>query len=181
MSDNPKSAQKKRATVSRPTNIGDLPQELQVRVLGTAYGWMSWKERIAGTANARLICKWTAACGWVPLIQFTFCRELERREELRKTLTHSYFNSVVTLSKAKDTVIDQIFTAMYGPDLGGLSVTMFKGLKAWGRINDKEEKLLIKCRDHLAAGNENLEGVFRDHLAAGNDNLEGLEPDPDSS
>lgn len=163
-SDKPGGASKKRATVSRPTNIGDLPQELQVRVLGSVYGWVSWKGKIAGTANARLICKWAAACGWVPLLQFTFCRELERREELCKTLTHSCFGSILTLMKAKDSVIDQIFTAMYGPDLGGLSVTMFKGLKAWGTINAKEEKWLIKCRDHLAAGN---------------DNLEGLEPDPD--
>ena len=169
MSDNPKSAHKKCAVVNRPTNIGDLPQELQLRVLGTAYGWMTWKEKIAGTAKARLICKWTAACGWVPLIQFTFCRELERRGELCKTLTpYSCFENVVTLMKAKDSMVDQIFTAMYGPDLGGLNVTMFKGLKEWGRINDKEERFLIKCRDHLAAGNENLAGVLPD-------------PDPDSS
>lgn len=173
MLDNPKSAQKKRATVSRPTNIGDLPQELQVRVLGTAYGWMSWKERIAGTAKARLICKWTAACGWVPLIQCTFCRELERRSELCKTLAeYSCFGNVVTMMKVKDVAIDQIFTAMYGPDLGQISrVTMFKGLKAWGKINDKEEKWLIKCRDHMAAGNDNLNGVEPDP---------DPNPDPDS-
>jgi hypothetical protein len=163
-SDNPRSAHKKCAVVKQPTNIGDLPQDLQVRVLGTGYGWMSWKEKIAGTAAARLICKWTAACGWVPLVQFTFCRELERRGQLRETLTHSCFESILMLMKAKDSTVDQIFTAMYGPDLSMSKKTMFKGLKAWGTINDKEEKWLIKCRDHLAAGN---------------DNLEGLEPDPD--
>lgn len=167
MSDNTKSAQKKCATASRPTNIGDLPQELQVRVLGAAYDWMSWKEKIADTANTRLICKWTAACGWTPLIQFTFCRELERREELRKTLAeYSCFESILTLMRSKDSMIEEIFTAMYGPDLGKISkVTMFKGFKAWVKINVREEKWLIKCRDHLAAGNS-LES------------LEGLQPDP---
>lgn len=165
-SDNPDGASKKRAVVKRPTNIGDLPQELQIAVLGRGYVWMSWKEKIAATAKARLICKWTAAGGWVPLIQFTFCRELERRGKLCETLAeYSCFESIVTLMKAKDHTIDQIFTAMYGPDLGQISkVTMFKGFKAWGKINDKEEKWLIKCRDHLAAGNDNLNGV---------------EPDPD--
>lgn len=157
------SSDKKRAVVNRPTNIGDLPQELQVKVLGTAYSWMSWKERIATTANARLICKWTAAGGWVRLLQFTFCRELERRGELVKTLAeYSCFESVITLMKAKDALVDRIFTAMYGFDLGGLTVAAFKGLKEWGKSNDKEEKWLIKCRDHLAAGNESLEGLKPD-------------------
>ena len=164
--DNPRSAHKKCAVVKQPTNIGDLPQELQVRVLGSWYGRMSWKEKIAMTANARLICKWTAAGGWVPLIKVTFCRELERRMELCKTLAeYSCLAPIATTMAAKDSTIHQIFTAMYGPDLGQISkVTMFKGFKMWGKINDKEEKWLIKCRDHLAAGNENLEGI---------------EPDPD--
>lgn len=158
------SSDSKRAVVNRPTNIGDLPQELQIAVLGRGDAWMTWKEKIAVAAKARLICKWTAACGWVPLIQFTFLRELQRREELRKTLAkYSVFDSVVTMMKAKDSVIHQIFTAMYGPDLRQISkVTMFKGLKAWGKINDKEEKWLIKCRNHLAAGNDNLDGVQPD-------------------
>ena len=163
------SSDKKRAVVNQPTNIGDLPQELQVKVLGTNYGPMSWKERIAATANARLICKWTAAGGWVRLLQFTFCRELERRGELCKTLApYSCFENVITLMKAKDAVVDQILTAMYGPDLGRSKNTMFKGLKAWGKSNDKEEKWFIKCRDHLAAGNESLEGLEPDQ-----------DPDPD--
>lgn len=157
------SSETKRAVVNRPTNIGDLPQELQIAVLGRGYAWMSWKEKIAATAKARLICKWTAAGGWVRLLQFTFCRELERRGELCKTLAeYSCFESVIALMKAKDSVVDQIFTAMYGPDLGLSKKTMFKGLKAWGKSNDKEEKWLIKCRDHVAAGNESLQGLKPD-------------------
>ena len=138
-----------------------IPRELQMTILEAFYNEpdIPIKEAIRRIGTVRLLCKCTSSWGRRPLAVKTMRRELERRDGLKAALAGCAFASVAQAILAKDACAKVLFAAMIADTNG---VAALNGLRAVGAMFDKEERWLIKCRDHLAAGNVSLDGIWPD-------------------
>jgi hypothetical protein len=138
-----------------------IPRELQMAILEAFYNepGIPVKEATRRLGTVRLLCKCTSGWGRRPLAVNTMMRELERRDGLRAALAGCTFASVAKAILAKDSFVHVLFATMIE---GTNGVAALNGLRAIGQMFDKEERWLIKCRDHIAAGNVSLDGIWPD-------------------
>ena len=156
--DNPST---KRAKKKAEASFGKLPQELQKTILQMFYRepGISLREQIKRLGTIRQICRCTNEWARLALTSHVVEREVERRQALEAELASSSFATVAKALLSKDTCMSMLFNVLV-QDTDGRNA--FKGLKLMGRLFDREEKWLSKCKVHTDAGNESLEGVSPD-------------------
>lgn len=135
----------------------DLPAELQQKIFELVYNeqGVSLKETVKRVGTIRLLCSCTSSCACLVQATCAFEREFQRREEFREEFrkTLSEESELMGQQKAKDLAVKVVFVhTTEGTD----GASALKGLRAWAKLNDMEERYLNKCRNHFAAGNRSL-------------------------